>query len=91
MMKHTDQETEGRWLDINEVRMVSDLRVMHSKVDELFHIVANLKRRHSRSAIHKYADQQVLGEDIERVDEIYLWFLQLKTAKENRPRLKKSR
>jgi hypothetical protein len=70
--------TDGRWLEISEVRLVSDLRIMHSKVDELFHIVANLKRRHDQRAIHKYADQPVLNEDIERVDSIYNWFVSLK-------------
>jgi hypothetical protein len=74
-MKTSDHAIEGRGLTLDEVRLVSDLRVMHSKVDELFHIVANLKRRHNQTAIHRYADQQVLGEDIERVEEIYLWFL----------------
>ncbi|HZP23486.1 MAG TPA: hypothetical protein VFB04_08565 [Terriglobales bacterium] len=69
---------QDSWLDIDEVRLVSDLRIMHSKVDELYQIVANLKRRHSGADIHKYADQPVLNEDIARVDEIYLWFIRLK-------------
>lgn len=90
-MKTSDHSVEGRGLHIEEVRLVSDLRVMHSKVDELFHIVANLKRRHNQAAIHRYADQQVLGEDIERIDDIYLWFLQLKAERDRRPVLKKSR
>ena len=37
-----------------------------------------MKRRHSESDIHKYADQPVLSEDIAHVDEIYLWFVSLK-------------
>ena len=48
---------QGRWLEIEEVRLVADLRVMHSKVDELYQIVKNLKRRHSESSVHRYADQ----------------------------------
>ena len=75
---HSDLEVKGRWLSVDEVRLVSDLRIMHSKVDELYQIVCNLKRRHTESDIHKYADQPVLNEDIERVDEIYLWFVSLK-------------
>jgi hypothetical protein len=75
---HTDQPTGGRWLDVDEVRLVSDLRIMHAKVDELYHIIANLKRRNSASEIHKYADHPVLNEDIARVDEIYQWFVSLK-------------
>jgi len=81
---HSDQPTSGRWLDVDEVRLVSDLRIMHSKVDELYQIVANLKRRHSGADIHKYADQPVLNEDIARVDEIYLWFISLKEQREKR-------
>jgi hypothetical protein len=79
-----NQPTTGRWLDIDEVRLVSDLRIMHAKVDELYQIVCNLKRRHSGSDIHKYADQPVLNEDIARVDEIYLWFINLKEQRESR-------
>jgi hypothetical protein len=71
---------EGRSLDVDEVRLISDLRIMHAKVDELHHVVVNLKRRHSEAAIHKYSDQQVLAENIQRVDEIYLWFVSLKES-----------
>ncbi len=71
-----------RGLNIEEVRLVSDLRVMHSKVDELYYIVTSLKRRHDERVIHKYADAPVLGEDITRVDEIYMWFVVLKEERE---------
>ncbi len=81
---HTDQPLPQRWLDVDEVRLVSDLRIMHSKVDELYQIVTNLKRRHSGSDIQKYADQPVLNEDISRVDEIYLWFVKLKDNAPNK-------
>jgi hypothetical protein len=70
--------TAGRPLDIDEIRLVSDLRIMHSKVDELFQVVKNLRRRHDQRNIHKYADQPVLSDDIERVDDIYNWFVSLK-------------
>ena len=76
--KRNDHALHDRWLDVDEVRLVSDLRIMHAKVDELYHLVTNLKRRHGRSDIQKYADQPVLNEDIARVDEIYLWFVSLK-------------
>lgn len=69
---------QGRCLDIDEIRLVGDLRIMHSKVDELYQIVTNLKRRHNHAAIHRYADPPVLAEDIDRVDEIYMWFVNLK-------------
>ena len=76
--KLSTRPTHGRSLEIEEVRLVADLRVMHSKVDELYHLVRNLKRRHSEANIHKYADEAVLTEDIERADEIYNWFISLK-------------
>lgn len=76
--QHTSQVLDGRWLDIEEVRLVSDLRIMHSKVNELYEVVKSLQSRHSKSAIEKYADAPLLEQDIHRVDEIYLWFIGLK-------------
>jgi hypothetical protein len=77
----SNDDVSERWLDVNEVRLIADLRIMHSKVDELYQVVTNLKRRHDDDAIHKYADQPVLSEDIDRVDELYMWFLRLKEQK----------
>jgi hypothetical protein len=75
-----------QWLDIEEVRLVADLRIMHAKVQELFEIVSGLKRRHPERSIRNYADHRMLNLDIQRVDEIYLWFI---TLRENGLRLKK--
>jgi hypothetical protein len=75
-----------RYLKIDEIRLVSDLRIMHSKVNELFQVVAALKRRHLETAIRQYSDHVALEEDIKRVDDIYLWFIGLK---EERLRLTK--
>lgn len=72
--------------DIEEIRLIADLRIMHSKVDELAHIVANLKRRHSEEDIVKYADPPVLEEDIARVDDIYLWFIKVKEQRDGAAR-----
>ena len=74
------------WLDIEEIRLVSDLRIMHAKVDELYQIVLNLKQRHDESAVTDYADSPVLNRDIQRVDEIYVWFVKLKEERERRIR-----
>jgi len=63
---------------IAEVRLVSDLRIMHAKVDELYQVVNALRARHSENEIVRYAEPEVLSQDIERVDHIYLWFLKLK-------------
>ena len=67
-----------RALSIDEIRLVADLRVMHSKIDELYHMVDNLKRRHDEQSVRDYSDREILDENIRRVDEIYLWFVSLK-------------
>jgi len=69
---------EGRSLDIEEVRLVSDLRIMHSKVQDLYTVVHHLKQRFSEEEIERYADQEMLTDEIKQVDEIYLWFVKLK-------------
>ena len=76
--KRTEQSVANRWLTIEETRIVSDLRIMHAKVDELYRAVTALKKRHDEGDVVKYADQPVLTEDIQKVDEIYLWFVKLK-------------
>ena len=69
---------ENRWLTIEEVRIVSDLRIMHAKVAELSQLVIALKERIAESDIIKYADQPLLTQDIQSVDAIYLWFVKVK-------------
>jgi len=73
---------EERWLNVGEIRLISDLRIMHAKVDELYHVVQSLKRRHDEHGIVEYSDRQVLAENIQRVDEIYLWYVKLKEETE---------
>jgi hypothetical protein len=84
--KQSNDDVSDRSFDVEEIRLIADLRIMHSKVDELYQVVTNLKRRHDDDAIHKYADQPVLSEDIDRVDELYMWFLRLK--EQNRRQVK---
>jgi hypothetical protein len=69
---------KGPQLDVEEVRLIADLRIMHSKVHELFEVVTVLKRGHEENRIRRYADRAMLDKDIQRVDEIYLWFVSLK-------------
>ena len=76
--KHSQQKVEDRWLEVEEVRLVSDLRIMHSKVAELHQLVQFLKRHHDEAAIVNYSDQPILTEDIQQVDAIYLWFVKIK-------------
>jgi hypothetical protein len=68
----------GLQLDIEEVRLIADLRIMHAKVHELFEVMTVLKRGHEENYIRRYADRVMLEKDIQRVDEIYLWFVSLK-------------
>jgi hypothetical protein len=76
--KRVQQPVYDRWLTIEQTRIVSDLRIMHAKVDELYHLVTALKGRHDEAAVVKYADEPILTEDIQKVDEIYLWFVKVK-------------
>ena len=73
---------DDRPLSMDEVRIVSDLRIMHAKVDDLFHLVEQLKHRYDEAAVHTYADKPLLSQDIERVDEIYLWFVKLREERD---------
>ncbi len=75
MMTKSDERPR---CDIEEVRLIADLRIMHSKVHELFEVVSVLKRGREENFIRRYADHAMLEKDIQRVDEIYLWFLSLK-------------
>ena len=76
--KRTEPTLQDRSLTIEEVRIVSDLRIMHAKVAELSQLVVALKERHDESDIVKYSDQPILTKHIQMVDAIYLWFVQVK-------------
>ena len=84
MMTPSSRSKDGteKTLNIDEVRLVSDLRIMHTKVNELFSIVEYLRRRHDEADIVKYADYDVLADDIRKVDEIYLWFVRVKEERD---------
>ncbi|MGI9100866.1 MAG: hypothetical protein ACR2IF_00345 [Terriglobales bacterium] len=82
MNKRENEPLESRMLTIDEVRLVSDLRIMHAKVDELFHIITTLQERYSQTDIYEYSDSRILGGDINKVDEIYLWFVKIKEERE---------
>lgn len=79
----SNKALEGRSLDIEEIRLIADLRVMHTKVNELFSVVEYLKRRHRESEIVAYADYEVLADDIRRADQIYLWFVKVKEERDS--------
>ena len=75
---------DDRPLSLDEVRIVSDLRVMHSKVDELFHLVEQIRQRYDEHDVNIYSDKPRLALDIDRVDEIYLWFVKLREERDRR-------
>jgi hypothetical protein len=76
--KTMTRANEEPQFNIDEMRLIADLRIMHSKVHELFEVMTVLKRGHEESFIRRYADHAMLEKDIQRVDEIYLWFVSLK-------------
>ncbi len=75
---------DHRPLTIDEVRIVADLRIMHAKVDDLFHLVEQLRDRYDESVVHQYADKDRLSQDIDRVDAIYLWYVKLREERDRR-------
>ncbi len=86
MFAAREKDVRNRALDIDEIRLVSDLRIMHSKVDELYQIVKSMRERHDDPSIVTYADPPVLSDDITKVDEIYMWFVSIKEEIDRRAR-----
>jgi hypothetical protein len=76
------RQTQERWLDVQEIRLIGDLRIIHAKVNELYHLVQSLRQRHNEADIVEYSDRQLLAENIAHVDEIYLWYVKLKEETE---------
>jgi hypothetical protein len=72
------RDVNDRWLDVDEIRLVSDLRIMHSKVSDLYQAMQSIRSRHQETSVLMYADQPLLSEEIAKVDEIYLWYVKLK-------------
>ena len=71
-------------LGIEQIRLISDLRVMHSKVDELLTIVERIRKRHDTEAVIEFADRAALTDDINAVDKIYMWFVKLDEQRSGR-------
>ena len=79
--RHSADTGEGsaqRAFTLEQVRLIADLRIMHAKVDELYQISKVLQVRHDERAVVTHADKAVLAEDIRKVDELYIWFVELK-------------
>jgi hypothetical protein len=86
MFSAREKDVTNRPLDIDEIRLVSDLRIMHSKVDEIYQVVKTRRERHDEASIVNYADAPVLANDITKVDEIYMWFVTIKEEVDRRIR-----
>ena len=86
MFSGREKDVKNRALDVEEIRLVADLRIMHSKVDEICQIVRNLRERHDEASIVNYADDPILAEDIRKVDEVYMWFVSIKEEIDRRAR-----
>lgn len=86
MFAPRQRDLKGRSLDVDEIRLVSDLRIMHSKVDELYQIVRSMRERHDQASTVTYAERTALAGDITKVDEIYLWFITIKEEMDRRAR-----
>lgn len=67
----------GKIADATCETAMSDLRIMHAKVMELYACVETLRRHHGRRDVLKYADSEVLTDDITRADKIYQFFVGL--------------
>jgi hypothetical protein len=80
------RDAKSRGLAIEEVRAVADLRIMHSKVADLYQVCQSLQEQHDENAVLTYSDKKLLAEDIRKVDELYLWFIKLKEEAERRAR-----
>jgi hypothetical protein len=75
---------ENRAPNVQEIRLIADLRFMHNRVLELIAFVDELKSRHDVGEIVKYADEPLLLLDIQRVDHAYQYYLDLKEELERR-------
>ena len=83
-MKSFRGSSEDRPLTIEEVRVVADLRIMHGKVDDLFHFIEQLRQRYDEQDVTSYSDDQLLAQDIQWADEIYLWFVKLREERDRK-------
>ena len=57
-------------LGVDQIRLISDLRILHSKVDELLTIMERIRKRQDTEAVSEFADRAALTDDINAVDKI---------------------
>jgi hypothetical protein len=82
--KPTEEPVEERKNELDKelerLRTICDLRIMHGRVDELHNLVKSLQDgRHSAVDICHFSDPKRLKMNIDHIDEIYLWFVNLKS------------
>ena len=71
-------------LGVDQMRLISDLRILHSKVDELLTIMDRIRKRHDPEAVIEFSDRKALTDDIHAVDQIYMWFVKLDEERSGR-------
>jgi flagellar assembly factor FliW len=62
---------------VDEVRLVADLRIMHARVYEIYNVCNMIRSRHTEKKVVEYADPMVLNDDIQKMQQVSNWFLQV--------------
>ncbi len=62
----------NRHLD-DDTKMIADIRVLHSKIQELHHGVDTLRKRYPDQDLIRYADIDQVEDDAEKLRQIHTW------------------
>ena len=65
-------------LTLQEIRLVADLRLVHSAANNLLGIIGQIKTRHSHAKVAELADPMALLVTIREVEEVRDWLVELK-------------
>lgn len=65
-------------LTLEEVRLVADLRLLHSAANNLLGIIGQIKTRHSQAKVEELADPVALLVTVREVQEATDWLTGLK-------------
>lgn len=66
-------------ISVAQVRLIADLRIMHSKTSELYSTINMIRRRHTEADVVSCGDQNALKDDIGKMEQCYGWFLKIKS------------
>jgi hypothetical protein len=65
-------------LTLEEIRLVADLRLLHSAANNLLGIIGQIKTRHSQAKVEELADPIALLVTVREVQEATDWLVGLK-------------